>query len=111
MYPSSRWSGMLKPRYIAIVPMRVLLASNQTWNACSTAPVGFTCCQLSVQASGRGVAGTMSLDRLTHEAEKAGAKVLLVGDWGQLQSPGAGGSFAISVGNSAGGQTWHWSCS
>ena len=43
------------------------------------------------------LAGTMSLDRLTHEAEKAGAKVLLVGDWGQLQSPGAGGSFAMLV--------------
>jgi hypothetical protein len=43
------------------------------------------------------LAGTMSLDRLTHEAEKAGAKVLLVGDWGQLQSPGAGGSFARLV--------------
>lgn len=43
------------------------------------------------------LAGTMSLDRLTHEAENAGAKVLLVGDWGQLQSPGAGGSFAMLV--------------
>jgi conjugative relaxase-like TrwC/TraI family protein len=43
------------------------------------------------------LAGTMSLDRLTREAEKAGAKVLLVGDWGQLQSPGAGGSFAMLV--------------
>ncbi len=43
------------------------------------------------------LAGTMSLDRITHEAEQAGAKVLLVGDWGQLQSPGAGGSFAMLV--------------
>jgi conjugative relaxase-like TrwC/TraI family protein len=43
------------------------------------------------------LAGTMSLDRLTREAEKVGAKVLLVGDWGQLQAPGAGGSFAMLV--------------
>lgn len=36
------------------------------------------------------LAGTMSLDRITREAEKAGAKVLLVGDWAQLQSVDAG---------------------
>ena len=43
------------------------------------------------------LAGTASLDRITHEVEKAGAKALLVGDWGQLQSVDAGGSFGMLV--------------
>lgn len=43
------------------------------------------------------LAGTASLDRITHEVEKAGAKALLVGDWGQLQSVDAGGSFGLLV--------------
>lgn len=43
------------------------------------------------------LAGTMSLDRITREAEKAGAKVLLVGDWAQLQSVDAGAAFAMLV--------------
>ncbi|WP_435061080.1 MobF family relaxase [Amycolatopsis thermoflava] len=43
------------------------------------------------------LAGTMSLDRITREAEQAGAKVLLVGDWAQLQSVDAGGAFAMLV--------------
>ncbi|WP_392426371.1 MobF family relaxase [Barrientosiimonas humi] len=43
------------------------------------------------------LAGTMSLDRLTREAEQASAKVLLVGDWAQLQSVDAGGAFAMLV--------------
>ncbi|MFV0407275.1 MAG: AAA family ATPase [Propioniciclava sp.] len=43
------------------------------------------------------LAGTMSLDRITHEAEKAGVKVLLVGDWAQLQSVDVGGAFALLV--------------
>ena len=43
------------------------------------------------------LAGTASLDRITHEVEKAGAKALLVGDWGQLQSVDAGGAFGLLV--------------
>ena len=43
------------------------------------------------------LAGTASLDRITAEAEQAGAKVLLVGDWGQLQSVDAGGAFSMLV--------------
>jgi ATP-dependent exoDNAse (exonuclease V) alpha subunit len=42
--------------------------------------------------------GTASLDRITDLAERAGAKVLLVGDWGQLQSVDAGGAFSTLVG-------------
>jgi len=41
------------------------------------------------------LAGTMSLDRLTALATDAGAKMLLVGDWAQLQSVDAGGAFAL----------------
>lgn len=41
------------------------------------------------------LAGTLSLDRLTGLAEIAGAKVLLVGDWAQLQSVDAGGAFNL----------------
>lgn len=41
------------------------------------------------------LAGTLSLDRLTGLAETAGAKVLLVGDWAQLQSVDAGGAFNL----------------
>ncbi|GAA1488221.1 hypothetical protein GCM10009626_09670 [Brachybacterium sacelli] len=43
------------------------------------------------------LAGTLSLDRLTHLAERAGAKVLLVGDFAQLQSVDAGGAFGLLV--------------
>ncbi|WP_150463014.1 MobF family relaxase [Nesterenkonia ebinurensis] len=43
------------------------------------------------------LAGTLSLDRITHLAENAGAKVLLVGDYGQLQSVDAGGGFGLLV--------------
>ena len=43
------------------------------------------------------LAGTASLDRITHEVERAGAKALLVGDWGQLQSVDAGGAFGLLV--------------
>ncbi|WP_114906995.1 MobF family relaxase [Ornithinimicrobium murale] len=45
------------------------------------------------------LAGTLSLDRITHLAERAGAKVLLVGDFGQLQSVDAGGAFGLLVGD------------
>lgn len=41
------------------------------------------------------LAGTLSLDRLTGLAQAAGAKVLLVGDWAQLQSVEAGGAFNL----------------
>jgi len=41
------------------------------------------------------LAGTLSLDRLTHLAQAASAKVLLVGDYAQLQSVDAGGAFAM----------------
>ncbi|WP_067246022.1 MobF family relaxase [Microbacterium resistens] len=43
------------------------------------------------------LAGTLSLDRITTLAEKAGAKVLLVGDHAQLQSVTAGGAFSLLV--------------
>lgn len=43
------------------------------------------------------LAGTLSLDRITHLAPEAGAKVLLVGDYAQLQSVDAGGAFALLV--------------
>ena len=37
----------------------------------------------------------LTLDRLTALAAEAGAKVLLVGDWAQLQSVDAGGAFSL----------------
>ncbi|WP_035778501.1 MobF family relaxase [Arthrobacter sp. 35/47] len=43
------------------------------------------------------LAGTLSLDRITHLAERAGAKALLVGDFAQLQSVDAGGAFNLIV--------------
>lgn len=43
------------------------------------------------------LAGTLSLDRITHLAEQAGAKALLVGDFAQLQSVDAGGAFGLLV--------------
>ncbi|MDN5757562.1 MAG: relaxase domain-containing protein [Tomitella sp.] len=45
------------------------------------------------------LAGTLSLDRITHLAERTGAKVLLVGDFAQLQSVDAGGAFGLLVGD------------
>ena len=41
------------------------------------------------------LAGTLTLDLLTALAANAGAKVLLVGDWAQLQSVDAGGAFTL----------------
>jgi conjugative relaxase-like TrwC/TraI family protein len=41
------------------------------------------------------LAGTLALDRLTALAGEVGAKVLLVGDWAQLQSVEAGGAFTL----------------
>ncbi|RJS47908.1 conjugal transfer protein [Nocardioides cavernaquae] len=41
------------------------------------------------------LAGTKTLDEITGHAAAAGAKVLLVGDWAQLQSVEAGGAFAM----------------
>jgi len=43
------------------------------------------------------LAGTLMLDRLTAIAAEAGAKVLLVGDWAQLQAVDAGGAFPMLV--------------
>ena len=43
------------------------------------------------------LAGTLSLDRITGLATEAGAKVLLVGDYAQLQSVDAGGAFGLLV--------------
>ncbi|MCJ1703464.1 MobF family relaxase [Rathayibacter sp. VKM Ac-2926] len=43
------------------------------------------------------LAGTVSLDRITAQAVEAGAKVLLVGDYAQLQSPTAAGAYAMLV--------------
>jgi conjugative relaxase-like TrwC/TraI family protein len=41
------------------------------------------------------LAGTLALDRITALAAAAGAKVLLVGDWAQLESVEAGGAFTL----------------
>nr|WP_246057084.1 MobF family relaxase [Nocardioides eburneiflavus] len=41
------------------------------------------------------LAGTLALDRIAALAATAGAKVLLVGDWAQLQSVEAGGAFTL----------------
>ena len=41
------------------------------------------------------LAGTLALDRLAALAAEASAKVLLVGDWAQLQSVEAGGAFTL----------------
>lgn len=41
------------------------------------------------------LAGTLSLDRITRLAADAGAKVLLVGDYAQLQAVDAGGAFGL----------------
>ncbi|WP_257478507.1 ATP-dependent DNA helicase [Acidipropionibacterium jensenii] len=43
------------------------------------------------------LAGTLSLDRITGLATEEGAKVLLVGDYAQLQSVDAGGAFGLLV--------------
>ena len=43
------------------------------------------------------LAGTVPLDRITALAATAGAKVLLVGDYAQLQSVDAGGAFSMLV--------------
>lgn len=45
------------------------------------------------------LAGSLSLDRITALAAEAGAKVLLVGDYAQLQSVDAGGAFGLLVGD------------
>ncbi len=43
------------------------------------------------------LAGALSLDRITAHAVEVGAKVLLVGDWAQLQSVTVGGAFSLLV--------------
>ncbi|MCY7413128.1 MAG: relaxase domain-containing protein [Salinibacterium sp.] len=56
----------------------------------------FRACQLVIidEAS---LAGTLPLDRITALAADAGAKVLLVGDYAQLQSVDAGGALSLLV--------------
>src|SRR5690625_2606915 len=68
------------------------------WHNHLTHGTTFTAGQLVIidEAS---LAGTHSLDRITGLAEKAGAKVLLVGDYAQLQSVDAGGAFALLAGD------------
>ncbi|WP_449279235.1 MobF family relaxase [Leucobacter sp. GX0328] len=41
------------------------------------------------------IAGTIALDRLHDQAQQAGAKLLLVGDWAQLAAVDAGGAFGL----------------
>ncbi|MDA3146505.1 relaxase domain-containing protein [Leucobacter sp. UCMA 4100] len=41
------------------------------------------------------IAGTIALDTLRSQAEEAGAKLLLVGDWAQLAAIDAGGAFGL----------------
>lgn len=41
------------------------------------------------------IAGTIALDQLRAQAEAAGAKLLLVGDWAQLAAVDAGGAFGL----------------
>ena len=43
------------------------------------------------------LAGTPTLDRIAHAVSEAGAKLLLVGDFAQLQAVDAGGAFAMLV--------------
>lgn len=43
------------------------------------------------------LAGTFTLDQITQQAEQQRAKVLMVGDWAQLQSVDAGGAFSMLV--------------
>ncbi|WP_246211482.1 MobF family relaxase [Phytoactinopolyspora alkaliphila] len=43
------------------------------------------------------LAGTLALDTLREQAERAGAKLLLVGDWAQLSAVDAGGAFGMLV--------------
>src|SRR5690625_2102971 len=68
------------------------------WHNHLTHGITFTAGQLVIidEAS---LAGTHSLDRITGLAETAGAKVLLVGDYAQLQSVDAGGAFALLAGD------------
>ena len=47
------------------------------------------------------LAGTFTLDRITGLANQVGAKVLLVGDWAQLQAVDAGGAFTMLVADRA----------
>ncbi|WP_415856033.1 MobF family relaxase, partial [Sinomonas sp. G460-2] len=66
------------------------------WHTHTTTGATFSTGQLVIidEAS---LAGTASLDRISGLAAEAGAKLLLVGDWGQLQSVDAGGAFGMLV--------------
>ena len=43
------------------------------------------------------LAATLDLDRLVHQTQAAGGKLLLVGDWAQLSAVRAGGAFSMLV--------------
>ena len=64
------------------------------WHTHLETGAGFAAGQLVIldEAS---LAGTLSLDRITGLAAAAGAKVLLVGDFAQLQAVDAGGAFGL----------------
>lgn len=64
------------------------------WQTHLATGAGFTAGQLVIldEAS---LAGSLSLDRITELAADAGAKVLLVGDYAQLQAVDAGGAFGL----------------
>ena len=64
------------------------------WQNHLTKGLNFTAGQLVIvdEAS---LAGTLSLDRIAGLAQQAGAKVLLVGDYAQLQAVDAGGAFSM----------------
>lgn len=64
------------------------------WQNHLTTGGGFSAGQLVIldEAS---LAGTLSLDRITALAASGGAKVLLVGDYAQLQAVDAGGAFGL----------------
>ena len=47
------------------------------------------------------LAGTFTLDQITSLAHEAGAKIVLVGDWAQLQAVDAGGGFTMLAANRA----------
>lgn len=70
--------------------------TSKWWHTHTTSGTTFEAGQLVIidEAS---LAGTLSLDRITNVAAAAEAKVLLVGDYAQLQSVDAGGVFGMLV--------------
>ncbi len=70
--------------------------TSKWWHNHTTGGVTFDAGQLVIIDEAT-LAGTLSLDRITNLAVQAGAKVLLVGDYAQLQSVDAGGVFGMLV--------------